>query len=183
MHCKNCGEAMNEEQAICIKCGTKKGKGEKFCEHCGKEVASEADICMSCGCKVKRSKKEDSSSESFEVSSFINLLPIICGLGSLFCACFISTFIGLGIGVVGVIAAIYLLIKKRGTKILHVLGLFCSVGSIIICIVSIIVSLIIAIIGTIASFIIPAFFDSMANAFFGEISNYIEEFIYEMIRI
>lgn len=54
MFCKNCGEAMNENQAICIKCGVKTGDGNKFCANCGKEVAENADVCLSCGVAVKK---------------------------------------------------------------------------------------------------------------------------------
>lgn len=55
MYCKNCGEQMNDNQAICLKCGVKKGIGSSFCENCGKPVDSNASVCLSCGVAVKRS--------------------------------------------------------------------------------------------------------------------------------
>ncbi|MBO5852246.1 MAG: TM2 domain-containing protein [Clostridia bacterium] len=58
MFCKNCGEAMNENQAICIKCGVKTGDGNKFCWNCGKEVAENAEVCLSCGVAVKKENGE-----------------------------------------------------------------------------------------------------------------------------
>ena len=30
MYCKNCGEMMNDNQAICVKCGVKTGEGSNF---------------------------------------------------------------------------------------------------------------------------------------------------------
>ena len=36
MYCKNCGAAMNPNQAICIQCGVKTGEGANFCNNCGK---------------------------------------------------------------------------------------------------------------------------------------------------
>ena len=54
MFCKNFGEPMNENQAICIKCGVKTGDGNKFCWNCGKEVAENAEVCLSCGVAVKK---------------------------------------------------------------------------------------------------------------------------------
>ena len=49
MYCKNCGSQMDPNQAICVKCGFKKGEGNKFCQNCGKEVTPNASVCLSCG--------------------------------------------------------------------------------------------------------------------------------------
>lgn len=54
MFCKNCGEAMNDNQAICLKCGVKTGEGTGFCANCGKELPANADVCMNCGVAVKK---------------------------------------------------------------------------------------------------------------------------------
>lgn len=59
MYCKNCGEKMNDNQAICIKCGVKVGSGNKFCENCGKEVNENASVCLNCG--VALGKKVNSN--------------------------------------------------------------------------------------------------------------------------
>ena len=53
MFCKNCGEQMNENQVICVKCGVKTGDGNKFCANCGKEIDPAAVVCMNCGVAVK----------------------------------------------------------------------------------------------------------------------------------
>ena len=54
MFCRNCGEAMNDNQAICLKCGVKTGEGTKFCQNCGQEVAENAEVCLSCGVALKK---------------------------------------------------------------------------------------------------------------------------------
>ncbi len=54
MFCKNCGEALNENQAICIKCGVKVGDGTSFCANCGNAVPENAEVCMSCGVAIKK---------------------------------------------------------------------------------------------------------------------------------
>ena len=54
MYCKNCGEAMNDNQAICLKCGVKTGDGSAFCANCGQPLAPNAEVCMSCGVAVKK---------------------------------------------------------------------------------------------------------------------------------
>ncbi len=52
MFCKNCGEAMAPNQAICLKCGVKTGDGNSFCANCGKPVAPNAAVCLNCGVAI-----------------------------------------------------------------------------------------------------------------------------------
>ncbi len=54
MYCRNCGVEMNENQAICIKCGVKVGKGTSYCANCGNPVPENADVCMNCGVAFKK---------------------------------------------------------------------------------------------------------------------------------
>lgn len=54
MYCKNCGAEMNDNQAICLKCGVKAGEGTLFCANCGKPLAENADVCLSCGVATKK---------------------------------------------------------------------------------------------------------------------------------
>lgn len=44
---------MNDNQAICLKCGVKTGQGNAYCANCGKEVAPQADVCLNCGVAIK----------------------------------------------------------------------------------------------------------------------------------
>ena len=59
MYCRNCGEAMNDNQAICLKCGVKTGEGNGYCSNCGGTVAPNADVCMNCGVAIKKSGTAD----------------------------------------------------------------------------------------------------------------------------
>lgn len=58
MFCKNCGETLNENQAICVKCGVKVGDGDSYCANCGKNVIKNATVCLNCGCALKNEKSE-----------------------------------------------------------------------------------------------------------------------------
>jgi len=49
MYCRNCGEPMNDNQAICLKCGVKVGVGNSYCKNCGASMNPGQDICMQCG--------------------------------------------------------------------------------------------------------------------------------------
>ena len=55
MYCRNCGKEINENQAICLECGVKKGDGKNFCQNCGKPVEENATVCMNCGVAIKKS--------------------------------------------------------------------------------------------------------------------------------
>lgn len=54
MYCKNCGEIMNDNQAICLKCGVKTGEGNSFCHNCGNAVMENAEVCLNCGVALKK---------------------------------------------------------------------------------------------------------------------------------
>ncbi|MCH5275012.1 MAG: TM2 domain-containing protein [Lachnospiraceae bacterium] len=49
MFCKNCGAPMDENAAVCIKCGVQKGGGTSFCPNCGNATAPGAAVCLNCG--------------------------------------------------------------------------------------------------------------------------------------
>lgn len=54
MYCKNCGQPMNDNQAICLQCGVKTGEGDRFCNNCGGELPPNAEVCLRCGVAVKK---------------------------------------------------------------------------------------------------------------------------------
>lgn len=49
MFCKNCGNPIDPQAAICVKCGYAKGTGANFCHNCGQATQPGASICTSCG--------------------------------------------------------------------------------------------------------------------------------------
>ena len=63
MFCKNCGNQMDENAAICVKCGFQKGHGNKFCSNCGNEVTPGASICVNCGCALEAASNVDTSAQ------------------------------------------------------------------------------------------------------------------------
>lgn len=50
---------MNDNQAICLKCGVAVGKGKSFCQNCGATVNEDAAVCTNCGCKVVTKKESN----------------------------------------------------------------------------------------------------------------------------
>ena len=45
---------MNDNQAICLKCGVKTGDGTAFCPVCGGATAPDAQFCLNCGVALKK---------------------------------------------------------------------------------------------------------------------------------
>ena len=49
MFCKNCGNPMDPNASICVKCGVAKGVGNNYCPNCGQQTLPGANVCTSCG--------------------------------------------------------------------------------------------------------------------------------------
>ena len=52
MFCKNCGNPIDPQAAMCVKCGFAKGTCSNFCHNCGQPTQPGASICTSCGFAV-----------------------------------------------------------------------------------------------------------------------------------
>lgn len=59
MYCRNCGEPLNDNQAICLKCGVKTGDGSSFCWNCGKRAGENVEVCLQCGVSLKKAKQNN----------------------------------------------------------------------------------------------------------------------------
>ena len=49
MFCKNCGQQIDPNAAVCIHCGVAKNVGNKFCANCGEPANPGAAVCVKCG--------------------------------------------------------------------------------------------------------------------------------------
>ncbi len=106
MFCKNCGESLNDNQAICVKCGVKVGDGNAFCANCGKPIDPNAAVCMNCGVAVKKADGDLAGQDKIVmllISFFLGglgihnfmmgetkkgvfkiVMSLLCGLGAIF---------------------------------------------------------------------------------------------------
>lgn len=84
MYCRNCGEAMNDNQAVCLKCGVEAGTGNSFCPNCGNAVNPEAVFCVSCGVSLKKADNKKTENlagiKKRSIVSCILLSIITCGI-------------------------------------------------------------------------------------------------------
>ncbi len=49
MFCRNCGNALDAQAAVCVRCGVAAGVGSKFCHNCSSSVDPVAAVCLKCG--------------------------------------------------------------------------------------------------------------------------------------
>lgn len=63
MFCKNCGNAMDVNAAVCVRCGCSKGTGTSFCPNCGQPTSPNAAVCTSCGCGLNVAPAADAKSK------------------------------------------------------------------------------------------------------------------------
>lgn len=79
MYCKNCGNQIDPNAAICVNCGFAKGTGNKYCGNCGNEVAPGAEVCMSCGYSVKTASVNPDAQKSKLAAGLLGIF--LGGLG------------------------------------------------------------------------------------------------------
>lgn len=49
MYCKNCGNQVAPDSAVCLNCGVATGAGTNFCPNCGAQTMQGAAVCTNCG--------------------------------------------------------------------------------------------------------------------------------------
>lgn len=49
MFCKNCGNQIDNNAAVCVHCGVAVGQGNQFCPNCGEPTVPGAAVCVKCG--------------------------------------------------------------------------------------------------------------------------------------
>ncbi|MCH5191894.1 MAG: TM2 domain-containing protein [Oscillospiraceae bacterium] len=52
MYCKNCGQPLAPNAAVCLNCGVAVGTGTSYCQNCGAQTVPGAVICTNCGVSV-----------------------------------------------------------------------------------------------------------------------------------
>ncbi|MHB0937352.1 MAG: NINE protein [Armatimonadota bacterium] len=49
MYCRNCGNQVQNQAAVCMQCGSYPNTGIRFCPNCGAQPDPTAVICVRCG--------------------------------------------------------------------------------------------------------------------------------------
>ncbi len=77
MFCKNCGNQIDANAAICVKCGFAKGTGNNYCSNCGAQVTPGAVVCMNCGFSLTNSPVANPAEQKSKLTA--GLLGIFLG--------------------------------------------------------------------------------------------------------
>ena len=75
MFCRNCGNPMDPNAAVCVRCGCAKGTGVSYCPNCGRPTLPGAAACTTCGCGLAVATAESKS-------------KLVAGLLGLFLGCY-----------------------------------------------------------------------------------------------
>ncbi|MCS7259007.1 MAG: TM2 domain-containing protein [candidate division WOR-3 bacterium] len=59
MFCRFCGKEVAPHAEVCLLCGAKPLKGDKYCQNCGAEVNPNAEICVKCGVRLINAMGKD----------------------------------------------------------------------------------------------------------------------------
>lgn len=63
MYCKNCGNPMDPNAAVCLNCGCAKGTGLSYCANCGQPLTPGAAVCTNCGFATTPAANPDAKSK------------------------------------------------------------------------------------------------------------------------
>lgn len=69
MYCRTCGNQMNENAEICVKCGVRKNVGKAYCQNCGAKTLEQAELCTECGVRLLSEKTSNGRNLSEVMSS------------------------------------------------------------------------------------------------------------------
>ena len=53
MYCRTCGNKINDNAEICVKCGCKPLIGKSYCQNCGADTTEQQEMCTNCGSRLK----------------------------------------------------------------------------------------------------------------------------------
>ncbi len=73
MFCRNCGNEMTENAAVCVKCGVPAGKGNLHCPNCGADTHPEAVFCVHCGVSLAQKKVAATDARSKLVAGLLGI--------------------------------------------------------------------------------------------------------------
>ena len=88
MFCSKCGNEMNAEAAVCIKCGVPAGKGNNYCPNCGAQPHPEAVICVNCGVALNTQQTQTNQSTTTTTATPGAKSKLVAGLLAIFLGSF-----------------------------------------------------------------------------------------------
>ena len=120
MYCKNCGEQLQEKQAVCLKCGVARSKGSNFCEQCGAPMDGNKEFCAACGYKPQAPQSvQAAQNDKKTTATVLGVTAILLGVFGIFFNTMLDSELSILFGIAGVIVSTlgrqYESVKKQCT--------------------------------------------------------------------
>ncbi len=85
MFCKHCGNELNNNAIVCMKCGCDPNTGGSFCPNCGANTNEHQIACIKCGCPLnaaagERSGQKRKSKKTAKSKVTAGVLAILLGM-------------------------------------------------------------------------------------------------------
>lgn len=103
MYCKNCGNEVDSNAKICVKCGSELFTGNKFCKNCGSDTDPNATFCTKCGYDLNEKSKTTSSEKSKVAAGLLGIFLGTFGIHNFYLSYTNKAIIQLVLGVLGVV--------------------------------------------------------------------------------
>lgn len=63
MYCRTCGNKVNDNAEICVKCGCRPLTGRSYCQNCGAKTAEQQVMCIRCKAALKSAAEKSVQSQ------------------------------------------------------------------------------------------------------------------------
>ena len=73
MHCRNCGNQIDEKAVVCVHCGVPPRLEKNFCHNCGVATTTNQAICVSCGVPLGKGASQKSKPTATLLSMFLGI--------------------------------------------------------------------------------------------------------------
>lgn len=84
MYCRTCGNKINDNAEICVKCGCKPLVGKAFCQSCGAKTTQQQMMCTKCGVRLKSATTTAQKKQVASKAGLKILGNLLIGIGCFF---------------------------------------------------------------------------------------------------
>ncbi|MBU2008595.1 MAG: TM2 domain-containing protein [Chloroflexi bacterium] len=76
MYCRNCGKEIPVQAELCVACGVRPPRGDRFCQNCGAETDLKAEVCVKCGTRLGPAAGEKDWLTALLLSIFLGYIAV-----------------------------------------------------------------------------------------------------------
>lgn len=103
MYCRNCGNEVDANAKICVKCGSELFTGKKYCKNCGSDTDPNATFCTKCGFDLNDKEKISNGEKTKLAAGLLGIFLGTFGIHNFYLGYTNRGVIQLVLGIMGVI--------------------------------------------------------------------------------